>query len=339
MVDKEVLQDALNSIPRVPLANVPTPLEECLRLSDHLDGCRIFVKRDDCTGLAFGGNKARHSEYLMGDAKNKGCDVYINVMQWHSNNARMTAAACNKIGMRYIVVLRDALGREFQGNMLLDHLLGAEMHFLEDVDLDTSTNYGRELADKLQLEGHIPYLVPDQEVTYFSGVIAYVQAALEIANQVEALGLSKIHIVGVAGRSLGGLALAAKNLNLPWKFTGIVVMDNPTIDQYLFRPGVLDKPADLLNLPLKVDRDDINISHNYIGPGYGVPTPECIEALKLVAKTESVILDPIYTGKAMAGLIGEISRGNITKDETIIFLHTGGLPGVFIFGDDITKDS
>ena len=156
------LQKALNSIPKIHVAYLPTPLEECSRLSYELGGPRIFVKCDDCTGLAMGGNKARHFEYLMAEVKSNGYDGFINEMAWHSNNARMSAAACNRVGVRYVLVLRGGIGKAYQGNMLLDHVLGAEIHLLNTMDRKTSANFARNIGKSLQSEGWNPFVVPDQ---------------------------------------------------------------------------------------------------------------------------------------------------------------------------------
>ena len=338
VLDRASLQEALDSIPKISMAHLPTPLEECPRLSAELGGPRILIKRDDCTGLAFGGNKARHFEYLMAEVKDKGYDAYINVMEWHSNNARMSAAACNRVGVRYILVLRGGSGKPYQGNMLVDHVLGAEIHLLETTDSNEADNYARQLGETLRAEGWNPYVVPDQPFPRFCGVVAFVQAALEVSDQLEGLGLEKVHIFGVAGRSTAGLALAAKNLGLPWKVTGVTVTYEFTMDEYVFNPNSMGKAVELLGLPVRLAPQDMNILTQYVGKAYGTPTPECIEAIKLVARTESIILEPNYTGKAMAALIDQLRLGNVGKDETVVFLHTGGLPGLFLYDEELTRE-
>ena len=152
-VTRSQLQKTLNAIPKIRMAHLPTPLEECSRLSQELGGARLFVNRDDCTGLAMGGNKARHFEYLMAEVKDNGYDVFVNEMAWHCNNARISAAACNRIGVRYVLVLRGGIGKAYQGNMLLDHILGAEIHLLNTMDRKTSAYFARKIGTHLESEG------------------------------------------------------------------------------------------------------------------------------------------------------------------------------------------
>ena len=337
-VERRHLEHVLDSFPRIPLAHLATPLEECPRLSEVVGGPRILIKRDDATGLAFGGNKARHFEYLMGEVQGKGYDVYINVMDYHSNNARLTAAACNKTGIRYVLVLRGAKGKPFQGNLLVDHVLGAELHLLETSDAKEADAYAVRLGDSLRAEGCNPYVLPEQEFPKLCGVVAYAGAALELSDQLEELGIQEpVRIFGVAGRSLAGLALAAKNLGFPWSATGVTITHELTMDEYIF--ALMEKARQLLNLPVGLDPRDITILTQYVGEGYGIPTPECIEAIRLAARTEAVMLDPNYTGKAMAGLIDQVRRGNADKDETVVFLHTGGLPALFLYERELTEQA
>jgi 1-aminocyclopropane-1-carboxylate deaminase/D-cysteine desulfhydrase-like pyridoxal-dependent ACC family enzyme len=318
------------------MAHLPTPLEECPRLSDALGGPRILVKRDDATGLAFGGNKGRHFEYLMGEVTSGGYDVYVNVMDYVSNNARLTAAACNKVGVRNITVLRGAKGRPVQGNLLVDSILGAELHLLETQNRKEADAYAERLGESLRKDGHKPYVLSEQLFQKQCGVVAYVAAALEVADQLEKLDIDgPVRFFGVAGRSLSGLALVAKNLGLPWSFTGTPVDPGLVMDEYIFE--VLESTYRLLDMPLNLDREDMTILYDYIGEGYGIPTPECIEAIKLMARTEAVMLDPNYTGKAMSGLIDQVRKGNVGKNETVVFLHTGGLPALFLYSEDLSR--
>jgi len=337
-VRRRHLEHVLDSFPRIPLAHLPTPLEVCPHLSEVLSGPRILIKRDDATGLAFGGNKGRHFEYLMGEVKGKGYDVYINVMDYLSNNARLTAAACNKAGIRYVLVVRGGKGKPFQGNLLVDHVLGAELHLLETRHPDEANAYAVRLGESLKAEGSKPYVLPEHEFPRVCGVVAYAGAALELADQLEEMGIQgPIRIFGVAGRSLAGLALTAKNLGFPWSATGVTVTHELTMDEYIF--AVMGRAQQLLGMPLGLEPKDITILTQYVGEGYGIPTPECVQSIRLVARTEALILDPNYTGKAMAGLIDQVRRGNARKDETVVFLHTGGLPALFLYERELTEET
>jgi D-cysteine desulfhydrase/L-cysteate sulfo-lyase len=257
-------------------------------------------------------------------------------MDYVSNNARLAAAACNKMGIRNITVLRGAKGKPVQGNLLIDSILGAELHLLETRDRKEADEYAAQLGESLRREGHTPYVLAEHIFSKQCGVVAYAGAALEVADQLEGLGIDgPVHFFGVAGRSLAGLALVAKNMVPPWSFTGIPVNRELTMDEYIF--DVLESTHKLLEMPLNLNSDDMTILFDYIGDGYGIPTPECIEAIRLVARTEAVILDPNYTGKAMAGLIDQVRKGNVGKDKTIVFLHTGGLPALFLYDKELNQ--
>ena len=328
LLSRESLQEALSKLPRVPLAVKPTPLEECPRLSKALGGPRILIKRDDNTGLALGGNKARHLEFRIADAKAKGCDVYINTNVWVSNNARIVAAACAKVGMRCIFVVRDGNDKPLQGNMLLDHLLGAEIHRLESDDREEVNTYCRDLAAKLRADGHTPYLSTEELFARISGTLAYLDCSMELVGQMEELGIDESHIYLVAGTSMTGLALGAKLMGLPWKVTGIYSGDRPNIHDaiFLYANGV----KDVLDLPVSLDLDDFRLYLDYVGAGYAIPNDKGVEAIKLVASTEGILLDPTYTGKAFAAVIDDIGKGILGPSDTVVFVHTGGLPAIFI---------
>lgn len=328
------LRARVSRLPRLRFAHLPTPLEPLPRLSEELGGPRIYVKRDDATGLAFGGNKARHYEFEMAYLRENGYNALVNVMDYHSNNARVTAAAANRAGIRYVLILRNAKGRPVQGNLLVDKVLGAELHLLDSDASGDAEAYAEELGRELEREGFKPYVRPGKQFPKIVGSIAYLDCALELARQLDDLNLSGgIHIFGVAGRSTAGLRLAAKNLGLPWKATGVTVNYDVTMQEYLYDviPGV----AEELGLPVGFDASDMTILDQYVGEGYGIPTPEVIEAIHRVAKLESLILDPNYTGTVMAGLIDQIGKGRIDPSGTVVFLHTGGTPALFTFADQL----
>jgi len=303
------------------------------RLSAELGGPRILVKREDATGLVFGGNKARHYEYELPHVRDQGYDVMINIMDYHSNNARMTAAAANKFGIEYVLVLMNAKGRPVQGNLLVDKVLGAELHLLSPEESKDALQYARGLAEKLKAQGKKPYLIRDHELPNYVGMIGFVGCGLELLDQLEERGLDRVHIFGVAGRSLCGLILTAKNLGLDWRFSGVTVTHEISLDDYIFNhsPTI----ADALDLPATFGRSDMAVFDTYVGEGYGIPTQEVLEAVHMVAKKEAVILDPNYTGTVMAALIDQIRKGNVASDETVVFLHTGGLPALFTFAEEL----
>jgi 1-aminocyclopropane-1-carboxylate deaminase/D-cysteine desulfhydrase-like pyridoxal-dependent ACC family enzyme len=333
------LKARIEKLPRVRIAHLPTPLEEMPRLSAALrgpggaPGPRILVKREDLTGLAFGGNKARHYEFEMAHIRDEGYDSLINIMDYHSNNARMTAAAANKMGMRYVLVLKNAKGRPVQGNLLIDKLLGAELHLLDEKESDEAHGYALKLQRQIEREGRKVYLLQDHLFPRIVGMAAFVLAGLELQEQLEELDIRKAHVFGVAGRSLCGLVLTAKNLGLDWKFTGVTVTYDPTLDKYIFAHDRDIK--ELLELPVTFDEKDITLLDQYVGEGYGIMTPEVAEAIHLAAQTDAIITDPNYTGTVMAALIDQVRKGNVKSDENVVFLHTGGLPAVFTFAEEL----
>ncbi|MEX0762949.1 MAG: pyridoxal-phosphate dependent enzyme [Dehalococcoidia bacterium] len=334
LMTRAQLKARLTKFPRVRMAHLPTPLEEMPRLTKSLEGPRILVKREDMTGLVYGGNKARHYEYEMPHIRDEGYDSVINIMDYHSNNARMTAAAANKMGMRYVLILQNARGRPIQGNVLVDKLLGAEMHLLgPEQSGKPAHEYAVKLKEQMEAEGYKPYLVQDHLFPRVVGMIGFVGAGLELLDQVEELGLDRVHIFGVAGRSLCGLMLVAKNLGLDWKFTGVTVNYDMPLDSYIFQHA--DDIKNLMDLPATFDPAEMRVLDQYVGEGYGIPTAEVLEAVHLAARTDAVILDPNYTGTVMAALVDQVRKGEVGKDETVIFLHTGGLPAVFTFADEL----
>ena len=332
-LSRAALRARLEKLPRVPIAHLPTPLEDMPRLSEELGGPRILIKREDATGLAFGGNKARHYEYEVPHILEQGYDTLINIMDYHSNNARMTAAAANKFGIPYVLVLRNAKGRPVQGNLLMDKILGADLHLLDPQQSENAAEYARKLAADLEARGKKPYLLQEHAFPTIVGMVGFVGCGLELLDQLEERGIGGVHIFGVAGRSLCGLILTAKNLGLDWKFTGVTVTYDVDLDDYIFNSA--GRIAELLDLPTTFDRSDMTVLGEYIGEGYGVPTQEAIEAIHLTARKEAIILDPNYTGTAMAALIDQIRKGNVSRDETVVFLHTGGLPAVFTFAEEL----
>lgn len=329
------LQSHIDKIPRLRLAHLPTPLEEMPRLTERLGGPNIWIKREDMTGLAFGGNKARHYEYEMPHIADEGYDVMLNIMDYHSNNARMTAAAANKIGMRYILILKNAANRNVQGNLLIDKILGAELHLLDEYQSGDAEGYATRLKEELEGEGHKPYLIQEHLFPRIVGMVGFVQAGIEILEQIEKNNLKNVHIIGVAGRSISGLIIAAKSMGLDWKFTGVTVNYDVPLSEYIFQHT--EDIQELLDLPVTFAESDMRILDQYVGEGYGVMTAQVAEAIHIAAQTDAIICDPNYTGTAMAALIDQVAEGGFNDNETVIFLHTGGLPAVFTFADQLAN--
>lgn len=330
----------LGNQPRLRLATLPTPLQEAPRLREALGGAekapRIAIKRDDLTGLAFGGNKVRKLEYLLADALAKGATTVITAGAVQSNHARMTAAAARVAGLRAVLVLDTAVEQPpVQGNLLLDHLLDAEVRFVPaGTDMDEAiAAVGTELA----AAGENPYLVTIGGSNAI-GALGYVAASLELAQQcVEmAIAPSRLYFANGSRGTQAGLVLGAKLFSASWTPHGVAVSGGEP-EKIHRAVRIANEAAELLGVETRIAATDLVSDNGYYGPGYGVLTPACVEAISLVARTEAVFLDPVYSGKAMAGLIDHIRRGEIDPAETVVFLHTGGTPALFARADELAN--
>ncbi len=319
----------LVELPRLPLATLPTPLEEAPRLTQALGGPRILLKRDDLTGLALGGNKVRKLEYLLAEALSQGADVLVTGAGPQSNHVRLAAAAARKVGLDAVLVMYSAAPAEVQGNYLLDRLLGAEVIFTGSADRSSVDRALDEVADDLRRHGRRPYVIPRGGASPL-GSVGYLAAVLELEAQRAARQMQVDHLVCAVGScgTLAGLWLGATWLQVPYRLWGISV-SRPR-DECLARVQSLAAgAAQVVELVLPPSAEMPTVLDGYLGPGYGIPSVEAIEAIRLLARTEGVFLDPVYTGKAMAGLVDLVRRGEIRRDETVIFLHTGGAPSLF----------
>ena len=333
MITAEELQRRIDGFPRVKLVNLPTPLEKMPRLTSALNGPQLWIKREDCTGLAFGGNKERKAEFSLGDALSKKADVVITVGPVQSNHARATAAAARKLGLEVILVLSGEKPSSNDGNLLVNRLLGAEIRFLEGkpTKLDRM-RFTEEIAADLRKSGQIPYVIP-AGASYPPGAIAYVNAMLELFSQARNSGFRIDHVIHAAGSggTQAGLVLANKALGSGVNILGVCA--EPHIKDKLVEETVeiAHGAAKLLRLKMTVKPDDVVLNEDYAGEAYEAPTPEALNAIKLVAQTEGILLDPIYTGRAMAGLIDLIKQDHYEKDDNIVFIHTGGTPTLFSY--------
>ncbi len=324
----------LSRFPRRRLAHLPTPLEPMEALSRHLGGPRLYVKRDDCTGLATGGNKTRKLEFLMADALEKGADTVITCGGAQSNHARQTAAAAARLGLACALVHQAAHpwdGPDYAetGNVLLDRLLGAELHAVP-TEADRDAGMAR-LADELRERGRRPYIIPGGGSNALGG-LGYAGCAFEITAQANERDLRIDHIVLATGSggTQGGLVAGLAALNSPIAAIGIDI--DADADGVAARArAVAEGTAELLGVRGGVAPEAVTVVPGYAGPAYGRPTPAMVEAVRLAARHEGLLLDPVYSGKAMAGLIDLVRRGRFGADETVVFLHTGGTPALFAY--------
>ncbi|MEO1078752.1 MAG: D-cysteine desulfhydrase [Pseudomonadota bacterium] len=327
----------LARFPRLHFAHLPTPLEPMENLSREFGGPKLWVKRDDCTGLAGGGNKTRKLEFLMADALERGADTIITQGATQSNHVRQTVAIAVKLDMACHVILEDRTGstrQDYQhnGNVLLDRLFGAN---IERVDGGTDMNAAMEsLAEQLRGVGKKPYVIPGGGSNAI-GALGYANAALELLSQANDRGLRidrLIHATGSAGTQAGLVAgLAALNSGIPVLGFGVRAAKEKQ-EENVFR--LAEQTAELLGAPNAVARESVVANCDYVGPGYGFTTPATIEAIELFARRESILLDPVYSGKGAAGLIDQLRSGAFSGDENIVFLHTGGSQALFAYGDD-----
>ena len=326
----------LSRFPRINLAHLPTPLEYLPNLSRILDGPEIYIKRDDCTGLGTGGNKTRKLEFLMADAIENKADVVITHGAVQSNHARQTAAAAARTGMGCLILLENRTGytdREYMesGNVFLDRLFGAEvMHFPRDADMDGAME---EKAEELRSRGMTPYIIPGGGSNPI-GALGYVNCAIETLTQANDIGLRIDHFVtatGSAGTQAGlVVGLEATNSKIPLLGIGVRAPKAQQEDKVY---QLACATADHMGIPGCVDRDKVVANCEYVGDGYGLPTNSMVEAVTLMAQQEAILMDPVYSGKGLAGLIDLIDRGEYTKGQNLVFLHTGGSAGLFGYVD------
>lgn len=307
---------------RVALSVIsPTPVEPMDRLGAALSLApgRLWVKRDDLTGLAGGGNKVRKLEHLCADALAQGCDTLVTGGGEQSNHARLTAAAATRLGLACTIVLASEPVPVPTGNVVLDHLLGPEIVWAGDVGYYALEQRMRDEAERLRSSGRNPYLIPVGGASTV-GELGYVAAALELKRQLPELSL--VVTADGSGGTHAGLAGGLGSLDL---VLGVDAGTRPDLDDVV--PAKAAAAAEAAGLP--APGGAVQVDHDRFGDGYGAPTSACREALDLAARLEGLLLDPVYTGKALAGLVAAVREGRTPSDGTIVFLHTGGLPALF----------
>lgn len=327
----------LARFPRVRFAHLPTPLEHLPRLSSALAGPEIWIKRDDCTGMSSGGNKTRKLEFLMAEAKAEGADIVLTQGATQSNHARQTAAFAARMGLDCHILLEDRTGKTdadytANGNVFLDHLHGASVdHVAANPDMNGEME---KLANRLRAQGRKAYAIPGGG-SNATGALGYVNCAIELVNQANDMGLRMDHVVhatGSAGTQAGMIAgLAGINSGVPLLGIGVRA-PRQRQEETVFKLAcaTLDK----IGVPGAVRREVVVANCDYVGQGYGFPAPDTIEAIETLARLEGILLDPVYSGKGMAGLIDLTRKGFFKKGQNIVFLHTGGSVGLFSYVRD-----
>ncbi len=320
-------------LPRVSLALTPTPLQEAPRLAGELGIGRLYIKRDDLTGLAFGGNKTRNLEFRLAEAVDQGADVIIAGLEAQSNSARQTTAAANILGMRTILILRQDRDWSWEGNILIDRLLGAEVRFLagDHAAMDRAL---REVAAEQRRLGHRPYVMNHAGAFALGSALAYLLCSLEIVEQLAAVGQEATHVYMASGNK-GHAGLILGRILLGKTFRPIAISQNRTTDRVSGAMQGVQDAAHALGWDVSVSEADVESYDDYVETAYGQPSPSGLAAIRLAARTEGLLLDPIYTGKAMAGLIDHARTGRLGGESVVVFVHTGGLPALYAFPEEV----
>jgi 1-aminocyclopropane-1-carboxylate deaminase/D-cysteine desulfhydrase-like pyridoxal-dependent ACC family enzyme len=334
---EERLAQALNALPRVALAQRPTPLEHLPRLSAALGGPQIYIKRDDLTGLAFGGNKTRMLEFSLADAQAKGAEVIVFGAAVQSNYCRQLAAACAKLGLELHLLLRPEreIDRvEIQGNHLLQRLFGAKVTVLPDNDRARQQAAIRAEFERLQAAGRNVYW-PRGEDTVDLDALAYAEVALEIVRQCREQEIApRLLYTAAFDTTQAGLVLGMTYLRAAIHVRGISPSTGAP-ERFENMARIANQGAQRLDLDIELTAADFDNDNSYAGERYGVPTDAGIEATHLLAQTEGILIDPVYTSKALSALIDQARRGQLDPDDPVVFLHTGGAPALFAFADDL----
>lgn len=327
----------LEKLPRVSLASLPTPLQECLRLERELGGPRIFVKRDDLTGLAFGGNKVRQHEFVLGAALADGADCFVQGASSQSNHSRQLAAAGAKLGIEtFLLPKKDSHSFPVQGNYLVDHLLGARISPIGVTD--SSVRAKNALTETLRSQGRHPYVTgmgADESLAL--AAVAYFDAGMELMSQMPEGIVPHAIYTASQGSTQGGLMLACEMLKLPTKVVGISPLG---IDHEAHIPlpeivRLIHRAAEIIGIDTAISEKDIELRFEFVGEGYGRPTPASIESIAHLGRAEAILLDPVYTGKAFSGLLADVRTGRYGDDDVVVFLHTGGLPALFAYAEEL----
>lgn len=330
--DRQELRQLLRRQDRVPAALMPTPLHEAKRLREVIGGPRVFLKRDDLTGYAFGGNKTRNLEFRLAHAVLERADVLVMALEITSNSARQTVAAANKLGMRTVLVLKGERPKVIQGNLLVNYLLGAEVHYAAD-EREQSLII-EQVRDRVSHEGLRPLVLTSEPIFNVGSALAYLEMTLELLEQTDGLGLRPDYLYMTSGgKGQAGLVLAKKLLGAGFRVHGVTV--NEEYDVAPRTAQIANDAASFLGLDVTISPTDVINFDGFVGEGYGIPTDEGFEAIELLAQTEGVILDPIYTGKCFAAILSHIRSGLVPNDSIVVFVHTGGTPAIFSFADEI----
>ena len=329
--------NSIENIPRVRLAYLPTPIVKLTRLGQELGGPRIYIKRDDLTSLVLGGNKVRKLEFLIADAIQQGCDTVITAGRSQSNHACLTAAASLQSGIQPVLLLFDDRPTTDVGNLFIDRLLNAECRFFPEKEYERVETFLSQVAEELRSKGKHPYIIPIGGASPI-GCLGYIIGAQEIKEQLNSMGICPDVIIHASstGGTLAGLEIGRRlfKLDVP-----IITMSVYRRSEELARRVVQEAEETIvyLNLNLRLTPSDLTIYDQYIGPGYGIVTKEVVNTIQLFARTEGIILDPVYSAKAAWGLVDLMAQGIFKSNQTVLFIHTGGIAGLFAKSPELVQ--
>ena len=329
VVTADELRERLDRLPRLYLADLPTPLLDCPRLSKALDGPRILVKREDQTGMAFGGNKVREFEYSVAPAVEGRYDVLLHGAASQSNQSRLTAAVAARLGLKAVMVGRkDAHAEPVNGNLLLSHLFGAEVNLVETAEEREA------VLERLESEGRRVYNTSSDG--YYLRSVSYVDGFIELWDQLQDRDVQPDALYVCSGvHTHVGLVVGARALGIPLRIVGISPSPQDNAESNANLAKVANEVSQILDLDLDFSPANFESYGEYAGEAYGMVTAGSKEAVILAAQTEALVLDPVYTGKTFGGMIDHIRQGQFAADQTVIFVHTGGTPALFAYGDEI----
>ena len=329
------LEDALERYPRVSLTRLPTPLQALPSLSARL-GSRLYIKRDDLTDLTLGGDKPRKLEYEVARAQAQGADTLVTCGSSQSNHARLTTAAARKVGMECVVILSRDQYEAFQGNLLTVYLMGAQVHLVETSDHWDLEPHVQSVYQSLLAQGKKPYIIPVSGTTPYS-CLGYVRCGLEIASQVaeQGLHLDAVYAPFGTGGIFTGLLIALREQGITCPLIGISVNQQRAACYEQFEVWWQDV-CRLLDRDPQRPRGVFEIHDEFIGREYGDPTEACLDAIMLMAQTEGILLDPVYSGKMMAGFLAHHAAGRWSSGQHILLLHSGGIAALFAYHKELS---
>lgn len=326
-----MVQDPLTGRMRLELARLPTPLEPAPSLAKYAGLSSLFVKREDMSGYALGGNKLRQIDFILCEALEQKADVVVTTAGSQSNFCRSLAGAAAKLGLECHLHLRAKMGTEVTGNLLLDKIFGASISFTQHTDpWDQAIREEMDaIAERYLRQGKNPYIVQLTGVSATMGIAGWMSGAEELLSDCRRLGVEPDTVVSVCGSGLtaGGLALGFKHLGSGIRVLGVSAQQpGPRLRDWII--STTNIAAETLGLPTRLAPDDLDIVDNQVAPGYGKPSPASVDAVRTAGRLEGLVLDPVYTGKGMAALLAE-AGGGLLSGKSAVFIHSGGTPGLF----------